>query len=68
MTTAEILKDYMDSRGMRYRFFAEKIGISYASLYTYMYKGVHPGKMVAMRIESVTDGQLKAKDLIKKEA
>ena len=63
MSAADILKEYIDSRGMKYKFFVDKIGITYNALYGYMYKNRIPDKFVAMRIEHITNGEIKAEDL-----
>lgn len=56
------IKEYLDSNGMRYKFFAKKIGITYNTLWRYM-KGYKASLFIAKRIEEITDGQVKVEDL-----
>ena len=63
MTPAQILKEYIHNRGMKYKFFAERVGITYTALYGYIHKNRIPNKFVAMRIENITNGEIKASQL-----
>ena len=65
MTPKEILTNYLESHGMKKKFFCEMVGINRQSLYIYLHRNGTINKFVAYRIEQVTNGEIKAEDLVK---
>lgn len=57
------LKDYIESSGMTKRFFAKKLGISYAMLFKYFH-GQKSSKFVARYVEEITDGNVTAMEMM----
>lgn len=59
------LKDYLDSNGIKYHAFAEKIEISPKSLWSILYKGTDMRLSTAMKIENATRGEVTCQELAK---
>lgn len=60
------LRKYLDANGIKYAFFAERIGISYVSL-SKIFNGAEPRLSLAIKIEDETSGKVKVRDLVSKE-
>jgi DNA-binding transcriptional regulator YdaS (Cro superfamily) len=58
------LKRYLKENGKKSSWFAEKIGVSVTRLGQIANHGAHPSLATAVRIEQVTEGQIRANDLI----
>ncbi len=56
------LRDYLDKRGMRQNFFAEKLGISASSLNAILNKSRAPTLPQALLIDKCTNGMVSLKD------
>lgn len=63
-STKSKLEEYLDSKGIKHLFFAEQLGISTKTLYSIM-KGNDTKLSIALKIEEITKGAVKAKDLYK---
>ena len=58
------LKEYLDSNGIRYKFFAEKLGISHSYMSRLMHKKIVPSPALALKIEELTQGKVSKEGLI----
>lgn len=58
------LKKYLRSKKIRYREFAEKLGIGEQSLKNIVACSRRPGLLLALKIEKLTDSQVTASQLV----
>lgn len=58
-----IIDDYVKENGMKYKSFAELVGVSVNVVYLWRSGARHPSRFTCMHIERVTKGKVKAKDL-----
>lgn len=52
------LKKYLRQKKIRYRYFAEELGIAEQSLKNIVAGSRRPGLLLALKIEKLTDGQV----------
>jgi|HubBroStandDraft_4_1064222.scaffolds.fasta_scaffold2022727_1 hypothetical protein len=50
------LQSYLESRGIKHRFFADKVGISTSTLHSFLKRGNMPSMRLAYEIEKETGG------------
>ncbi len=58
------VEEYIAKHGIKKTWFAEQCEISLATLYNIIYKK-KVGKFIALRIEAMTNGEVKAKSIMK---
>lgn len=58
------LRDFLEERGMKGKFFASEIGVRESLLYSWLSGAVIPSLKYVAKIEEVTKGKVRAKDLI----
>lgn len=59
-----ILKEYLQQNGIRFTFFAKRVGVSQPALSAWMNGTVTPSIFYAHKIEQITKGEVKIKDWI----
>jgi len=60
------LKEYLESNGIKQKYFAEKVGISPQSLSDLVNKKTAPRQKTAQKIVKLTNGEVTFEDLFKK--
>ncbi|CCB87751.1 helix-turn-helix domain-containing protein [Simkania negevensis] len=59
------LKEYLESNGIKHKYFAEKVGISPQSLSDLVNKKTAPRQKTAQKIVELTKGEVTFEDLFK---